>query len=341
MPSSVSADIIADAPSGEAAPAAAAMRPRFPLLSMCLAMLLVGATAPLGEVALRGMGLPQVLAVRLVLAWAVLRALCPGGAVNIRRGPRLVPRFEPPGGPRLGLRHWAVLALQALCGVVVFNACLWVGLEGGGAAAAGVFTSATPAVMVLLGVVLFRERPGLRALGGVILCVVGVLAARDAFGIGSSAGTSAGSGSGAAWSPSGSDALLLAAVAGESLFLLALKWLPAWLTPLEAARRITMLGFFMVLPWALWSFDPSAALGAGAGAWLAVAALGVLVTAGGYVLWFRGVGSASASQAAVITGLMPVSAVLSSWLLSGAAPTGGQTLGCLAVGLGIWLSAGK
>ncbi len=293
------------------------MRPRFPLLSMCLAMLLVGATAPLGEVALRGMALPQVLAVRLVLAWAVLRALSPGSGA--------VPRLEP--------RHWAVLALQALCGVVVFNACLWLGMEGGGAAAAGVFTSATPAVMVLLGVILFRERPGLRALGGVALCVAGVLAARNVFGVGPD--------SGAGWSPSGSDALLLAAVAGESVFLLALKWLPAWLTPLEAALRITMLGFFMVLPWALWTLDPSAALVAGPGAWLAVAALGVLVTAGGYVFWFRGVGSASASQAAVITGLMPVSAVFSSWLLSGAAPTAGQALGCLAVGLGIWLSAGK
>ncbi|MFP5239901.1 MAG: DMT family transporter [Acidobacteriota bacterium] len=299
------------------------MRPRFPLLSMCLAMLLVGATAPLGEVALRGMGLPQVLAVRLVLAWAVLRALSPGR--------KDIPPLEP--------RHWAVLALQALCGVVVFNACLWLGMEGGGAAAAGVFTSATPAVMVLLGVILFRERPGLRALGGVILCVAGVLAARDAFGIGSGSGLVSGSGS--AWSPSGSDALLLAAVAGESVFLLALKWLPSWLTPLEAARRITMLGFFMVMPWALWNLDAAGTFGAGAGAWLAVAALGVLVTAGGYVLWFRGVGSASASQAAVITGLMPVSAVLSSWLLSGVAPTSGQALGCLAVGLGIWLSAGK
>lgn len=325
MPSSASAHIISKVPSGEAAPAAAAMRPRFPLLSMCLAMLLVGATAPLGEVALRGMGLPQVLAVRLALAWAVLRALSPGSGA--------VPRLEP--------RHWAVLALQALCGVVIFNACLWLGMEGGGAAAAGVFTSATPAVMVLLGVILFRDRPGLRALGGVVLCVAGVLAARDAFGIGASSGPSLGPVSGAAWSPSGSDALLLAAVAGESVFLLALKWLPAWLTPLEAARRITMLGFFMVLPWALWNFDAAGALDAGAGAWLAVAALGVLVTAGGYVLWFRGVGSASASQAAVITGLMPVSAVLSSWLLTGAAPTSGQALGCLAVGLGIWLSTGK
>ncbi|WP_243439694.1 DMT family transporter [Fundidesulfovibrio soli] len=317
MPSSVSADILSDASPGEAPAANAAARPRFPLLSMCLAMLLVGATAPLGEVALRGMGLPQLLAVRLVLAWAVLRALSPGSGA--------VPRLEP--------RHWAVLALQALSGVVVFNACLWLGMEGGGAAAAGVFTSATPAVMVLLGVVLFRELPGLRALGGVGLCVVGVLAARDVFG--------SGFGSGAAWSPLGSDALLLAAVAGESVFLLALKWLPAWLTPLEAARCITLLGFFMVLPWAVWTFDPAAMFEAGFGAWLAVAALGVLVTAGGYVLWFRGVGSASASQAAVITGLMPVSAVLSSWLLSGAAPSGGQVLGCLAVGLGIWLSAGK
>jgi drug/metabolite transporter (DMT)-like permease len=184
---------------------------------------------------------------------------------------------------------------QALCGVIVFNAGLWLGMRAGGPAGAGVFTSATPAVMAALGMLAFGERPNLKVLAGIGLSMTGVLATRDVQGLD--------------WRPGPHDALLLAAVAGEAVFLLALKWLPEWLSPMAAAKRITWLGLAMVLPLAAAQsegFDPAVA---GLEAWLAV------------------------------TGLMPVSAVLSSWLLLGQAPTAGQALGCLAVGAGIWLAS--
>ncbi|WP_243357903.1 DMT family transporter [Fundidesulfovibrio terrae] len=284
------------------------------LADMALAMLLVGATAPLGEIALSGVPLFPALAVRLALAGLALAAF--GGRAG--------------EAERLSPRHWAVLALQALCGVVVFNAGLWLGMRESSPAAAGVFTSATPAVMAGLGMIFFGERPSARTATGIGLTVAGVLAARGVTGL--------------AWSPGPSDALLLAAVCGEAVFLLALRWLPDWLSPLGAARRVTWIGLAMTAPLAIFQgLDEglgSAGIG-GVGAWLAVAALGVLVTAGGYVLWFRGVGSVRAGQAAALTGLMPVSAVLSSWVLLGAAPTPGQAMGCAAVGAGIWLAARK
>jgi drug/metabolite transporter (DMT)-like permease len=290
------------------------------LADMALAMLLVGATAPLGEIALAGIPLFPALAVRLALAGLALSAF------GLREGQtqKLLPR------------HWAVLTLQALCGVVVFNAGLWLGMRESSPAAAGVFTSATPAVMAALGMLFFGERPSARTVAGIGLTMAGVAAARGVTKL--------------AWNPGAGDLLLLAAVCGEAVFLLALRWLPKWLSPLGAARRVTWIGLAMTVPLALvqWAWGTDAGPGSagtaimgGIGAWLAVAALGVLVTAGGYVLWFRGVGSVRAGQAAAITGLMPVSAVLSSWLLLGAAPTPGQALGCAAVGAGIWLAARK
>lgn len=301
----------------------------FPIINMSLAMLLVGTTAPLGELALAGMPLFPVLALRLALSGAALAMLGAGGAANAR--PRAAIRYAKESccltqseQKRLSPRDWLVLTLQAACGVIVFNVGMWLGMRESSPAAAGIFASATPAVMVVIGVLAFGERPGMKALCGVCLTVAGVLAARGAAGGG--------------WTPGVGDLLLCAAVAGESVFLLALKWLPEWLSPLDAARRITWLGLVPTLPLAVWQgagFDWS---GVGFSAWAAVAALGVLVTAGGYVLWFRGVARASASQAAAVTGLLPVSAVLSSWLLLGAAPTACQALGCLAVGAGIWLA---
>lgn len=280
-----------------------------PLLNMSLAMLLVGATAPLGELALADIPLFPLLALRLILAWAALGLAGRAGAAP----------------PRLAARHWAVLAFQALCGVVVFNCCLWLGMETAGPAAAGIFTSATPAVMALFGALLFGERPGARALCGIVLTVCGVLASRSA--------------PGAPWRPGAADLLLLAAVAGESLFLLALKWLPRELSPLDAARRVTGLGVAWVLPLALWQARGFDAARVGLAAWLAVAALGVLVTAGGYVLWFRGVAEARPSQAAAVTGLLPVSAVFSAWALTAHAPGAWQLAGCLAVAAGIRLAS--
>lgn len=282
-----------------------------PLVDMSLAMLLVGATAPLGELALAGMPLFVVLAARLALAGAVLS---------------LFATREPDRALRLSPRHWLVLSVQALCGVVVFNAGLWLGMRESSPAAAGVFTSATPAVMALLGVLAFGERPPGRVFAGIGLTVAGVLAAR---------------GVGLGWRPGPGDLPLLAAVAGESVFLLALKRLPGWLSPLGAAKRVTWIGLAMVAPLAAAQGVEQGWPDAGLAAWLAVAALGALVTAGGYVLWFRGVAKSKPSQAAAVTGLMPVSAVASSWLLLGQAPTAGQLLGCLAVGAGIRLAAWK
>jgi drug/metabolite transporter (DMT)-like permease len=279
---------------------------------MSLAMLLVGATAPLGEVALAGFPLFPALAIRLALAAVTL------SVVAERRHSDC---------PRLALRQWMLLAVQALCGVVVFNVGLWLGMAESGPAAAGVFTSATPVLMALIGVLGLGEKVTVRMLAGIGLTVAGVLFSRDVVST--------------PWRPNYGDALLLAAVAGEAVFLLALKWQPQGLSSLAAAKRITWIGLLMVLPLAVVQIVHEGVPRAEAGPWLAVAALGVLVTAGGYVLWFKGVVRARPSQAAVVTGLMPVSAVLSSWLLLGLAPSYSQSLGCLAVGVGIWLSARK
>jgi len=283
-----------------------------PIACMSLAMLLVGATAPLGKLALAGIPLFPALAVRLALAAVTLSAVA-------GRGDR--------DSLQLTFRNWIVLAVQAMCGVVVFNVGLWLGMGKSGPAAAGVFTSATPVLMALIGVLAFGEKVSVRMLAGIGLTVAGVLSSRDVMNV--------------SWRPDYGDALLLAAVAGEAVFLLALKWQPQGLSSLAAAKRITWIGFSLVLPLAVVQIVHEGLPRAGAAPWLAVAALGVLVTAGGYVLWFKGVVRARPSQAAVVTGLMPVSAVFSSWLLLGLAPSYSQLSGCLAVGAGIWLSARK
>ena len=317
-----------------------------PYADLAGAMALVGASAALGKVVLEGLPVFVGLLARLGLA-ALLLGLLP---VHGQAGP-----------VRLTRRQWAVVAGQALCGVVVFNAGLLYGLERTGPMAAGIVTSATPVVMGLLGLAFFREAATGRMLAGVVVTAVGVLAVRGGEGLGlalaalsDGGGLSLLAGEGAwaagggltgpalsAWAPGWGDAFLLAAVAGESVFLLARKWLPPGLPPLALARHVTLAGVVLVLPPAAFQL-PGVQWGAVApSAWAAVAALGLAVTVGGYVLWFRGVTRVPALHAAALTAILPVSSTLACWALFGTAPAWPQALGCAAVATGIWLVTGR
>jgi len=156
---------------------------------------------------------------------------------------------------------------------------------------------------------------------------------------GESAGP-AGTGLGS-WNPGWGDAFLLAAVAGESVFLLARKWLPPGLPPLALARHVTLAGFALVLPPALCQLSGVDFGAVGLSAWAALIVLGLAVTVGGYVLWFRGIARVPASHAAAITGILPVSSTLACWALFGTSPALPQAMGCAAVAAGIWLATGR
>ena len=49
--------------------------------------------------------------------------------------------------------------------------------------------------------------------------------------------------------------------------------------------------------------------------WLAIVYYGVAVTAIVFILWFRGISRVQASTAAVFTGVMPVNAIIFSYLI--------------------------
>ncbi len=336
-----------------------------PYVDLAGAMVLVGASAALGKLAMEGLPVIVGLLIRLGLAALVL---C------------LLPVHGPAGPVRLTLRQWAVVAFQALCGVVVFNAGLLYGLERTGPMAAGIVTSATPVVMGLLGLAFFRETLTTRKLAGIALTAVGVLAVRGGESVvaaltslastamdigmklapmavaGDAAVLSAGAMAGAkavmsaaavaagplphAWNPGWGDAFLLAAVAGESVFLLARKWLPAGIAPLALARHVTLAGTALVLVPALFQLPGLRLAEVPLSAWAAVAVLGLAVTVGGYVLWFRGITRVPPSHAAAVTGILPVSSTLACWALFGTTPALPQAFGCMAVAGGIWLVTG-
>lgn len=214
------------------------------------------------------------------------------------------------GLPRLPARDWGILFLQAAAGSLLFNVLLLAGVARLDAAAAGVVTSTTPAVMALAALVLLRERPGLRTLLGIACCVAGVLVLR--------LGAASPGPEGAA-SHAGVDGigllLVLGAVGCEAMFLLLGRTLRTPVSPLAASTICTLFGAVQFLPLALPEAHRISELDVSG--WLLVGYYGAVITVAAYIFWFRGVARVPAGTAGAFTALLPVSALALSVLLLG------------------------
>lgn len=257
-------------------------------LQLTLAMLLAGSSVVFSKVVAASVPPFLANALILLLASAVLLGL--------------TWRLE--GGLRVPREAWRPLALQALCGVVLFRVFLFYGLPLTSAASAGILTSATPAVTALLAWLVLRERLTGRGVFGVLLTALGVLVL-----------TVPGAAGGVGDQPLLGNLLVLGAVVGEALWNVLSKFSVARLSPLTATTLVTLLalGVFapLAVPQAL-AFDPSS-LGLAEMSALVYYALGATVLA--YLLWFAGVRRVEAGTAAVFTGWLPVSAVACSALV--------------------------
>jgi len=83
------------------------------------------------------------------------------------------------------------------------------------------------------------------------------------------------------------------------------------------AAGITLLGCSMFAPFALRDARTVDFAQLHVGDWLALVYYGVAVTVLAFVLWARGVRHVDASTAAVFTGVLPVSAVVLSYVVLG------------------------
>lgn len=245
---------------------------------LALAMVTVGSTVVASRVIAAGLPPFTATALRLAVALPIFLALLHA------RGERLA---------RPGLHDGVLLALQALAGSVGYAVLLLAGMRLASAADAGVIAGSLPAVAALFGILVLRQRPGRGLLAAIALATAGVVAIN----FGGGAGTHSLAGNG----------LVLAAVACEALFLLLNKRLRAPPAPLAQSTLMCGLGLaFTVLPAlreAAWQRPLDVA------ALAAVLYYALVPTVLGYVLWYAGAARASAAQAALYTGLLPVSAV--------------------------------
>jgi len=265
---------------------------------LALAMATVGSTIVASRIIAAGLPPFTAAALRFAIALPVFLALMRWRAQRL---------------PRPGLHDAGLLALQALCGSVGYAVLLVAGLRSASAADAGVITGCLPAVGALVGLLVLRERPGARVAAAIALACAGVVAVVVAPGGGQGRHDLTG------------DALVLAAVACEALFLLLNKRLRVPVAPLAQSTLMCGLGLAMTLVPALsehaWTqpADHAALLG--------VAYYAVVPTVGGYLLWYAGAARVSAGVASLYTAVLPVSALVLAAIVLREPVGAGQLIG--------------
>ncbi|KVO90868.1 hypothetical protein WL21_16095 [Burkholderia ubonensis] len=287
-------------------------------LYLAAAMTGVGSTVIASRLAADGLPPFTATALRFLIATPLLFALM--------RAQRL--RW-----PRLSRRDAGLLVVQAAAGGVGYTVLLICGTRLSSPLDAGVMLGTLPAMSTLIAAVLLRERQTPRDWAAAALATAGVLLVT--FTPGHAA-------------PSmralAGDALVLAAVACEAVFILLNRRLAVPLAPLTLSTAMSGLGFVLALVPAAFEWHAATA-GWTSGAIAAVVSVVSVVyyalvpTVLGYLCWYAGSARTSGTEAALFTAFAPVSAVLFAVTLFGETLNAARLAGIALVVAGVLVGA--
>ncbi|AJX13824.1 DMT family transporter [Burkholderia ubonensis] len=284
-------------------------------LYLAAAMTGVGSTVIASRLAAGGLPPFTATALRFLIATPLLFALM--------RAQRL--RW-----PRLSRRDAGLLVVQAAAGGVGYTVLLICGTRLSSPLDAGVMLGTLPAMSTLIAAVLLRERQTPRDWAAAALATAGVLLVT--FTPGHAA-------------PSmralAGDALVLAAVACEAVFILLNRRLAVPLAPLTLSTAMSGLGFALALVPAAFEWRAATA-GWTSGAIAAVVSVvyyALVPTVLGYLCWYAGSARTSGTEAALFTAFAPVSAVLFAVTLFGETLNAARLAGIALVVAGVLVGA--
>jgi len=257
-------------------------------INLTLAMVIVGSSVVFGKVITLSFPVFLASGMRFAIASAVMLPLLIAREKNLFKVSRA---------------DFIRLISMAFCGQFVFTVLVLLGLRYTSAIEAGIITSTSPAMMVVVSFLLFRERPGIFQVMAVGLVVAGVLYVNGFLGSGDLA---------LSFDHIMGNLMMVGAVVGEAFFLLMRKQISSKISNLALTGYLCFAGFMMFLPFSIYqglSFDFRLV---SVGAWWAILYFGAVFTVLAYVFWFQGVSRVSGSTAGAFTAIMPVSAVVLS-----------------------------
>ena len=217
----------------------------------------------------------------------------------------LITRLTTGGLQRPRSQHWLPLLLLGATGVFSYNVCFFIGLKHISAGRAALFVACTPLVITLLSLLFHRERLPIFGFAGILLSLTGAVFVisnghpgtllEGSFGIGEMA--------------------LLGCVLSWAAYTLIGRSILTTLAPLTAVFYSSLIGTILLLIPALQANLVASIPLLSLTDWFNLAYLGICGTALGFSLYYHGIQKIGATRAGVFINLVPLFALLLSWLL--------------------------
>lgn len=223
----------------------------------------------------------------------------------------------------IGRDDWVRLGAIAVAGMFLFSVFMLYGMREITGAVGGIVMATTPAVTAAGSVLFMRDRLDRWSAIAIGLAVGGVLAVN--------LGTTGGGGDNVLLGT----LLVFGAVCGEAAYTLIGKRLSTDLSPVTVAAIASLMAVILFAPFALAQLSSLEVAAVELTDWLALAWWGVGTMALGTVLWYSGIRRVSGTTASAFMGVMPISALLLSYLLLGESFQAIHAVGMAAVLAGI------
>ena len=208
-------------------------------------------------------------------------------------------------------RHWAtirqrrlIIALLAVLGMGFHNLLSYVGLQYTTATNGVMLYSAIPVIIILLGVMFFKQRVTAKQMLGVAVSLLGVLAILAKGHLETLATLQFNRG----------DLILLAAMLLWALYTLVLKWRPEGIPGLALLAVCGAIGLIAMTPVYAWELSVGKSIKWSWGVAAALLYVGLLPSFIGYIFWNRGVAAVGPSVAGLFMHLVLVFGCLLAWL---------------------------
>jgi drug/metabolite transporter (DMT)-like permease len=261
-------------------------------LLLAFGMITFGSATPVSKIV--GGQMPVFVAglLRVLLGTALLTAAAWGKRGDLRK---------------LKRADWAMVAAIAVFGMFGFSILMLYGMKLASGAIGATVMSMTPAITALAAILFLGEHPSWRRIGAVALAFAGAAVLQFGHGLQSGSGGSVILGAG----------LVFGAVCCESAYTLLGQRLskqidPVLVAALAAGLSIPLFAVGAAFQWS--AFKPGSIDLKG---WVALLWYGGGTLALGSWLWYRGIAKVEGTTAAAFMGLMPLSALLLSYLLLG------------------------
>lgn len=225
-------------------------------------------------------------------------------------------------------RHRKIMSLLAMLGMGFHNLLSYVGLQFTTATNGVLLNSATPVMIILIGVVFFKRRVPAVQMVGVAISLVGVMTilSKGQLELLTTVQFNRG------------DLIVLASMLLWALYTLTLKWRPQGLPGIALLAVCGLIGLIGMTPVYAWEIASGKSIQWTWGAAAALLYLGIFPSVIGYVFWNRGVEEVGPSVAGLFMYLMPVFGSLLAWLFLGERLFWFHLVGIAFIFVGIYLT---